>query len=462
MNAFDPPSLGPLGAAAKRKALRSATQSAPHPLKTAPEPEPPVLGRIDSPPLAAADLAEQAQALVAFRPHVDFRILRIALEDASAHLPSGTAPRLVALAEERLAGRALTQLSAIELEGLRDDLRRQIARSAPGAQRLQRVLRDRMRELRGIRAGGGVLVSTARVQGGVWIFFHTRAATPEIVGEAYLPLRQGAPLPARFPDPAEAGLLGTPRWWDAQHRPSPVRPPHPPMVRASSELGPQAMELGPDLVLDAVRRAEQAAEAARVRSRAALSTARTAKQRIGTGDRILDYDVSAAEVPGGEWDTRIRLLVRTGPEITRLPNTELDKVLPLPGTLDPTRKNPALRGLARCHALGPILGDETMLGLAYGPHEAFNLLQVRTVEAFARWDAKRTGRLNFRAESTMAISVYLAHIDVGGKKVPFLRAAHYEVELDDGQFAKFVLAIDGSNRVSKEVRVSAGEALSLD
>ncbi|MFI1439032.1 hypothetical protein [Streptomyces fructofermentans] len=462
MNAFDMPPLGPLGAAAKQKALRSATQSAPHPLKTAPDPEPPVLGRIVSPPPAVVDLAEQAHALAAFRPHLDFRALRIALEDASAHLPSGTAPRLVALAEERLAGRSLTQLSATDMDGLRDDLRRQIARSAPGTKRLQRILRDRMRGLRGIRAGGGMLVSTARVQGGVWIFFHTRAAPPEIVGEAFLPLRRGAPLPARFPDPAQAGLVGQPRWWDAQHRLSPVRPPHPPTVRASSELGSQALELGPELVLDAVGRAEQAAQAAQIRSRAVLPTARTTKQRISTSDRILDYDVSAAEVAGGEWDTRVRLLVRTGPEVTRLPSTALDGVLSPPGTLDPTQKNPALRNLARCHALGPVLGDETLLGLAYGPHEAFNLLQVNTVEAFARWDFKRTGRLNFKAETTMAVSVYLAHIDVGGKKVPFLRAAHYEVELDDGQFAKFVLTIDGSGRVTKEVRIGAGEGLSLD
>ncbi|MFI9561278.1 hypothetical protein [Nonomuraea endophytica] len=153
-------------------------------------------------------------------------------------------------------------------------------------------------------------------------------------------------------------------------------------------------------------------------------------------------------MPGGAWDTKIVIAAVTGPEIQRLPSAELDKVLQPAGDLDP-----AYARYARCHALGPILGDEILVGLAYGPHEAFNLLQSNTIEGFLRWDASRTGRLNIKAESKVTVTVFLQHVRVKGRRAPFLRAAHYDIDLMDGRAAKVVLAIDEAGAVTKEVRL---------
>ncbi|MFI9552804.1 hypothetical protein [Nonomuraea endophytica] len=431
----------------ERRALEAVSAPAAHPAKVASPPEPPIKGII--PDLAETPAAAVPDLPVAFRPHVRFPDLDRTLEAARAALPSGTAPRLIALVEQTLGGRNLAALTAAERGALRDRLRREIARSVPGAQRLQRALRDRFRNLRGARAGGDLLISTTDVRGGVWLFFHSKSAIdPVILGEAFVPVKPGTPLPRHLPDPAAAGLSGSSRWLDARNTLTTVRPPPPAKpTLARSELGPGALDRGPDLILEEVRRAEQAAAAAaapRPRPRTPAAVTR-AGSRTG---RILDVQEFTAAVPGGAWDAKIVATAVTGPEIKRLPSSELDKVLPPAGDL-----SPAYARYARCHALGPILGDEMTVGLAYGPQKAFNLLQSNTIEGFLRWDAGRTGRLNMKAESTVTVSVFLQHLRVKGRRVPFLRAAHYDVDLVDGRAAKIVLAIDEAGAVTLEVRL---------
>ena len=156
-----------------------------------------------------------------------------------AGLPGGQLPVILAAVETALAGRELRNLTAAESEALRTTILELIAESAPGVDRLQRTLADELRRLRGISAGSTLPLATVDVRGGVWIFFLERATVDAvIVGESFLPLRAGAPVPKRRPDPAAAGVVGLPRWRTADGRVVATPPPVTPRpIRARSGLG---------------------------------------------------------------------------------------------------------------------------------------------------------------------------------------------------------------------------------
>jgi hypothetical protein len=348
----------------------------------------------------------------------------------------------------------LNSLSEKEIDDLRDLIRFTLAKSAPGAERLQLTLRQQLRELKEASTHAGIAMSAVKVQGGVWVFYHTGARTDAVIlEEAFLPLRPGTRLPQNRPDPSAAGLAGKPRWIGPDKRPSSSRPPMPVSPnRLPSGLPAQALERGPDIVLAELLRAEDEARAAAGRPRPTRSeSARRrahAQKRGWTGSRIQDIQEHTAEAIDGEWDQRFTIKMATGPEVSRELDAQMDEVLRRPSQLPDEKYR---RGFARCHAVGPILGDETLVGLAYCPHKAFNLLQKSTVEEFLRWGKKAGKALNIRAETPVTVRVYIQHVNVGDRREPFLRAAHYSIELEDGSHVTAVLAIDADGKVTTDI-----------
>jgi hypothetical protein len=387
-----------------------------------------------------------------FRPHVQVHVLDHALEKAGAAIPPGLSAKLIADVETQLGGRTLDQINTAELAKLRNALETRIAAAAPAAHRQQSILRDKARKLRGFDAGSDVRLSAAKAAGGTWLFWHSPSPSkPVIWGESFVPTKPNTPVPHRRPDPIDAGITGTPQWRDNLGQPVPNRPavPTKPAI-AASELGPHALDAGPDLILDEVRRAQQrAADAAAAHNAPAPLKTRgvsgTAATRTGT--RITSIDHFTAEVPDGEWDELIVVKTTTGKEAKRLSSTQMDKVLPPASTLP----DPKYQDWTRLHAVGPITGDETLAGLAYGPHEAFNQLQKNTTEAFLRWDAKRLGRINLKAEMPVTIRQYIKHRTVGGVKRPFLRTVKYEFTLENGRVVTAIMDITPDGTVTRTI-----------
>jgi hypothetical protein len=421
-----------------------------HPAKVAADPHPghtPVPREaIETHPLPAVPeghpLPTLATEPVAFRPYVQMPALSRALEKAGAGLPAGLAPKLIADVETRLAGRALDQLEAAELAKVRQALETKIAASAPAAQRQQAVFRDKARALRNVHFAPEVRVSAAKAPGGTWLFWHSPSPTrPDIWGESFVPTKPHTPVPGRRPNPIDAGITGAPQWRDDLGRPIPERPPVPakPAV-AASQLGAHALDAGPEVILAEVRRAQQRADTAAVahESPAPLHTKSVsgpAAQRTAT--RITSIERFAAQVPVGEWDELLVVKTTTGKETKRLPSSEMDKVLKPASSLP----DPRYKDWARLHPCGPITGDETLAGLAYGPHEGLNLLQKDTAEAFMRWDAKRQGQLNVKAEMPVTIKQYIKYREIGAERYPFVRTVKYEFTLENGKVVTAVMDI---------------------
>jgi hypothetical protein len=107
--------------------------------------------------------------------------------------------------------------------------------------------------------------------------------------------------------------------------------------------------------------------------------------------------------------------------------------------------------MARMHPYGPIFGDETLAGLAYGPHETANLLASGHTEGFARFDAKRAGRLNVKAGTPVKVSQYVQYRPVKGSKAgryPFVVSVKYEYTLESGARVVAVIDISPKNEVT--------------
>ena len=137
----------------------------------------------------------------------------------------------------------------------------------------------------------------------------------------------------------------------------------------------------------------------------------------------------------------------TGPEVARMPDTEMDKVLPEIGKLT---NAPEFQGMARMHVFGPIFGDETLAGVAYGPHKAANLLASGNTEGFARFDAKRAGLLNVKAGTPVKVSQYVKYRPVKGTKAgryPFVVSVKYQYTLESGEFLTAVIDISSTGEV---------------
>ncbi len=165
--------------------------------------------------------------------------------------------------------------------------------------------------------------------------------------------------------------------------------------------------------------------------------------RTRRGTRISKIEHFTSAIPSGEWDTLTVIEGVIGPEIHRLPSTELDKVLPPPSSLGED-----YGGYARMHGWGPGFGDETLAGLAYGPHKEANLLQSGTLEAFARWGSSRTKAIAVRHGTPLRVSQYVKHRRIKGVKYPFVRTVRYDFTLEDGTVVSAVLDISESGKVS--------------
>lgn len=378
---------------------------------------------------------------VAFRTVVDHAALERALENAGSAVPTGDSARLIAIAEEKLAGRAVEALSAAERQQLVDALRQELVKLSPGAAQRQRQLLSDAKAMFSAEHGSAVIVTTASADGGTWVFFHDGSKTsPVIWGESFFPKQPGTPVPAKRPDLKKAGLTGSPTWRTASGK-FVKEPPPPPTkpVTLPSGLDAQALEKAPEIVLDEIARARQAAVEAAEKQAAPVKLSATPGTRRA-GERIASIRKVYPKVRGGAWDECNVVEGVTGPEVSRMPNSEMDKVLPTIGKLT---DDPELQDMARMHLWGPILGDESLAGIGFGPHEAANLLASASTEGFARFDVKRTGRLNVKAGTPVKISQYVKNRFIKGSKAgryPFVVSVKYEYTLESG--ARVVAVID--------------------
>jgi hypothetical protein len=427
------------------KLEQAAEEAAAHahvpPAKVGPEPPHHAGGELPQ-PTAGESLP------VAVRPVVDHPALERGLEKAGAAVGAGDSARLVALAEETLAGRAVEALSAAERQDLVEALRQELVRLSPGAAQRRRQLLAETKALFSAERGSGVIVTMAAAPGGTWVFFHNGAPVdPFIWGESFFPHLPGTPVPAKRPSLKQAGLVGNPTWRTASGALAKEPPPLPAKpAPAPSGLDTQALEKAPELVLAEMARARkvavEAAEklAAPVRLSAAPGTRRA-------GDRIASIKKFYPEVPGGAWDECTVTEGVTAPEVPRMPDSEMDKVLPPIGQLT---SDPDLQDMARMHVHGPILGDETLAGIAYGPHQAANLLASGYTEGFARFAAKQTGRVNVKAGTPIKISQYVKYRYVEGPmagRYPFVVTVKYEYALESGEKAIAVIDISPKGEV---------------
>ena len=271
-----------------------------------------------------------------------------------------------------------------------------------------------------------------RAEGGTWVFFHSSSPTSPVVwGEAFVPNKPGIPVPAKRPDLKRAGVTGTPRWRTSSGKYVSTPPPLPDKPAAiPSGLSPQTLDAAPALILDELARARTAAVEAAQRQAAPVKIFSLAPGTRRAGSRIGRIEKFVPSQPGGAWDELWVVEGVTGPEIARMPESEMDKVLPEIGKLT---KAPEFQGMARMHVFGPIFGDETLAGLAFGPHETANLLASGNTEGFARAGVKGAGRLNVKAATPVTVSQYVKYRTVPGSKAgryPFVVSVKYRYTLE--------------------------------
>jgi hypothetical protein len=408
-------------------------------------PEPLHHSEVDVPssPHLAGDLPVTARTVI------DYAALERTLERGGARVPTGDSARLIALAEERLAGRAVEALSTVERDALDDALRRELVRLSPGAARRQQQLLEEAKAMFRADTGSGVVTSMASAPGGTWVFFHSPSPTsPVIWGESFVPTKTGAPVPKSRPDLKKAGITGTPTWRNSVGKVVSTPPPLPAKpTRMPSGLDPQALEEAPGLILDELARARSAAIEAAQRQAAPVKLYSLAPGTRHAGDRIRLIEKFAPSGPGGTWDELVVVEGVTGPEAPRMPDSEMNKVLPEIGKLTDA---PELQGMARMHVFGPIFGDETLAGLAFGPHETANLLASGHTEGFARFGAKGTGRLNVKAGTPVKVSQYVKYRAIKGTKAgryPFVVSVKYEYTLESGALVTAVIDISPTGEV---------------
>lgn len=427
------------------KLLQAAEQAAAHPpvSRVRPTARP---TRAASMPAAA--LSRGSLPLLV-RSLVDHAGLARTLDRLGAGAAAGKVEHLVALAEEALKGRAVASLSATERARLVDGLRAELVKSALSTeQRRQRLLSEAKR-LFSAEAGSALRLRTVPVEGGgTWIFFWSESAgAPVIWGESFFPVRAGAPLPAR---PSLNGLFrGRPRWRTSNGslvEQPPALPPRP--VSMPSGLDQRALDEGPEAVLDEMTRArESAMEAASRLSKPVALRGSPSARRAGERIASIVETWNPSTSPARAWDRRVVAEGVTGPEVTRLPTQEMDAVLPRIGELT---DDPDLLGMARLHVFGPIFGDETLVGLAYGPHEAANLLASAWTEGFARFGAKRMGAINVKAGTPVTVTQYIQNRAIKGApgRYPFVVSVKYEYTLEDGKLWTAGFDISPSGQVS--------------
>jgi len=393
--------------------------------------------------LAGGDLPLTARTVV------DYAALERALERGGARVSTGDSALLVALAEDKLAGRAVQALNTAERTAIEETLRQDLVKLSPGlARRQQQLLREAKAMFRA-DTGSGVLTSMASVRGGTWVFFHSPSSTsPVIWGESFLPTRVGTPVPKQRPDFKKAGITGTPTWRDSSGKvvSTPPALPSKPTTMPSG-LHPQALEQAPALILDELARAQSAAQEAARRQTVPVKLYSLAAGTRRAGDRISLIEKFTPSRQGGTWDELIVVEGVTGPEIPRMSDSEMDKVLPEIGKLTDAAE---FQGMARMHVFGPIFGDETLAGLAFGPHKAVNLLASGYTEGFARFGAKGTGRINVKAGTPVKVSQYVKYRPVKGTKLgryPFVVSVKYEYTLESGALVTAVIDISPTGEV---------------
>ncbi|WP_331755617.1 hypothetical protein [Streptomyces sp. NBC_01643] len=418
------------------------------------------------PAASAADQVADADSVVSrfrrgtpplpIRSPVNMVRLTRSLEAAGAELAVENAALLCRMVQNRLGTASVSSLTGPLREEVIAMLRTEIAARAPATDEVLGALATELRvpshaELR--RAAGDTLHAarqpwtTVQLPDGIWIYYHLPGRRQRIEGEVFVPFSAARRVPDRPPLP---GADPDTRWRqpDGTYRDTPPPLPREP-VRLASGLAAASLTAGPELILQELALAEvEATEALErwIRPSPASVSGSLPRGVLGRPQGLVtSVAVHPQPVLDGKqaWDVRTVITARTGPETKRLSSSVLQRLLPdHPGRLDPRYE-----GYVRMHLLGPVVGSESLAGLAWGPQRAANLLELTTVEEFLRWDAKRTRGLNPRAGSEITVTGYQRYVPVRDRVVPMLVTASYWIPLDNGESVRAVIDVDKWGKV---------------
>ncbi|PLS86855.1 MAG: hypothetical protein CYG60_05035 [Actinobacteria bacterium] len=422
----------------KKGAKSHVDNPLPHPAKSAPVPDVPVHAAPATPSAAAPGVAVKSRTAMdrqlAYRFPQWMESVRTMLRQDGVRRPPKRSLRKVGrhvaawLGDRRIAG-----LDDRQLAELASALRRYYVVESAGFKDFVTRARKRARTMTGA-VSKGVTTTTVDTPEGVWVFASTGSVDPVIVEEAFVPRIAGAQPPkSRPPYPAKTGR---PRWLLADGSltyAEPTIPLHP--ERAPTGPAPGILEKAPGILIEQLMRAE------RRRSGAAWVPLTSKLVKFGRNvdsrlRRTLGLGIDSMEIyrptqsSGQAYDTLVVIKGRTGRAPERVPDADV-----LPQVSEVFGEN-APEKWARLHAWGPILGDSTPAGLAYGPVE-LNKLQRDTIEKY----------LNEWKSVELEVSVYLSHRKVDGSTYPFVRTVKYRWATSDGNIAQVALALDKDGKV---------------
>jgi hypothetical protein len=342
---------------------------------------------------------------------------------------------LVNRAHDWLGSRRIIDLSPAELERFRAEIRAYMIEKEKGFAAVRLTAKQTARTLVGA-TGSPVTASRVDLTEGSWYFFHTDASNPVVVSEMFVPyaVASQAVLPKRpaFPSGAARGGRnsgsGAPRWLD-----SGVIGAKPPALSASpprvlSGLPGAAMTEGPALVVDQLTRAEL-----RQLSRSWIPFTnkevhfigvpeQRLKRTLGLGIDSIEY-LPVAAGGGTTFDLRVRVKGWLGMEAVR---TGDENVLPLPEALGLDELG--LVGYQRLHLWGPILGDSTTAGIAYGSND-FNRVQLASIEKYLK-----AGHRGNTSAVHLEATAFIKLRKIGDDTYPFVHEVSYEYTVDGKRY----------------------------
>jgi hypothetical protein len=349
--------------------------------------------------------------------------------------------QLLTEADKYAGSRPLFEQSDKQLDGLVSAVRFFVLSRTAAFGAEWALARATARAMRGGTVGPrGVVHTSVDLPSGVWTFFHTSGADPIVVRETFTPVSGGSltdtiAIPARPTFPGK----GTPRWLGRSgsiYRAPPAAGSRPPAVVTGIPV--TLLRDAPPAIAEQLFRTE-AANLARTRvpvtnKKVEIVGAVPATEEGKTG--TLGYGIEriifkGPDEPGGAYDYKVTV---EGTALPSVPRPGDEDVLPRGGLL-------GLMDAVRLHLWGPILGDSTPAGLAYGPAK-LNRLQLDTIEGFLK-----TGKRGSAVGAKVRATAYIKTKMVRGKLYPFLQTAVYEITLEDGSVQSFELGVDENGEV---------------
>jgi hypothetical protein len=353
------------------------------------------------------------------------------LRQAGFSVPRAILRDMTRAVHDALRGRNLSELTAAERAALQDLVRtRMLTVSQVVDQELLKRARSRAaRVLR--RSDPETDLVTVAAPGGLWMYVVPSSRREIVLAEAFAPAQAGTATPPR---PSLPGVQ-TPVWALDDGSVS-ATPPTGGDVHLSTGLPPAALQQAPEILLEALERAEgrrRGISAGTITGAPVQFIGVPASMRgaLGGGVRAVAYRVTESG--------RRRVTIQGR---TRIAAARLRDETSLP---DPKKQFGEDSGIERLHLWGSILGDSVTAGIAYGPAALNDAMQRMELILKARGLAKM--------ESVdVTISSIIEMRVVQGTEVPFLLRATYQWT-DEGTPFTFSVGIDD---VTNEVYLRAG------